>query len=107
VQSAAIFAALGDVTRLGLVASLCAMGPSSIARLTDGAGVTRQAVAKHLRVMEGAGLVRVGRDGRETIWELEPGRLEDARRWLDVVSRQWDGALARLKSFVEDEPDGT
>jgi DNA-binding transcriptional ArsR family regulator len=98
---APVFAALGDETRLRLVARLCDDGPQSIARLTDGSGVTRQAVTKHLRVLEGAGLVRGSRDGRETHWELEPTRLEDARRYLDVISRRWDEAIERLRSFVE------
>jgi len=97
-----VFAALGDETRLGLVARLCAGGPMSIARLTEGTKVTRQAIAKHLRVMEDAGLVRVSRLGRESRWELQPGRLDDARRHLDVISQQWDAALERLKRFVED-----
>jgi DNA-binding transcriptional ArsR family regulator len=101
-QSAApIFAALADETRLGLVAQLCEGGPSSTTRLAAGTRVTRQAITKHLRMMEAAGLVHVTREGRETLWELEPRRLEDARRYLDAISAQWDGALARLKAFVE------
>lgn len=73
----------------------------SIARLTEGARVTRQAVTKHLRVMEGAGLVRSARKGRESVWQLNERRLEHARRYLDSISRQWDKALVRLKDFVE------
>jgi DNA-binding transcriptional ArsR family regulator len=99
---APLFAALGDETRLGLVARLSAGGPVSITRLTDGSGVTRQAVSKHLRVLAGAGLVRGARRGRESLWRLEPRRLEDARRSLDHLSRQWDRALDRLRMFVED-----
>jgi DNA-binding transcriptional ArsR family regulator len=101
-ESAPIFAALGDETRLRLVCSLCKNGPMSIARLTDGAEVTRQAITKHLRVMEDAGLVRETRQGRESLWELEVRRLEDARRCLDVISRQWDDVLERLQKFVEE-----
>ena len=74
----------------------------SIAKLTEGTDVTRQAVSKHLRLMEDAGLVRVSREGREAVWELEARRLEDAHRYLDLVSRQWDQALERLQRFVED-----
>jgi DNA-binding transcriptional ArsR family regulator len=102
-DSADVFAALGDATRQKLVVRLCDGGPMSIARLTEGTDVTRQAVTKHLRVMEEAGLVRVERAGRETVWELESARLEDARRWLDAISSRWDDALARLKKLVEDE----
>jgi DNA-binding transcriptional ArsR family regulator len=99
--SAPVFAALGDETRLRLVARLCAAGPASIARLTAGSTVTRQAITKHLRVLAGAGLVRSSRHGRERRWELRPEQLELARRQLDAISRQWDEALDRLKAFVE------
>jgi DNA-binding transcriptional ArsR family regulator len=100
-DSAPVFGALADETRLRLVARLCADGPSSIAHLAAGADVTRQAITKHLHVMEEAGLVRVRRQGRESVWALEPRRLEQARRCLDAISEQWDDALERLKTFVE------
>ena len=74
----------------------------SIARLSEGERVTRQAVTKHLRVMEGSGLVRCTRKGRESVWQLNQRRLEHARRYLDSISKQWDKALVRLKDFVED-----
>jgi DNA-binding transcriptional ArsR family regulator len=74
----------------------------SITRLTAGSKVTRQAITKHLRVMQQAGLVRSARHGRESVWELDPQRLEEARRYLDLISRQWDDALGRLRQFVED-----
>ena len=74
----------------------------SIARLTAGSKVTRQAITKHLRVMEEAGLVRCQRHGRESVWQLEQRRLRDARHYLDLISRQWDDALGRLRTFVED-----
>jgi DNA-binding transcriptional ArsR family regulator len=100
-RAAPVFAALGDETRLRLVDRLCAEGPLSIARLTDGADVTRQAVTKHLHVLAGAGLVRSAREGRERVWRLEPRRVEEARRCLDQISSQWDAALERLRAFVE------
>jgi DNA-binding transcriptional ArsR family regulator len=100
-EAAPVFAALGDATRLRLVARLSGDGPLSIARLSDDAGVTRQAVTKHLHALAGAGLVRDHRRGRERIWELEPRRLERARRCLEQISDQWDAALARLAAFVE------
>lgn len=99
--SASIFAALGDATRLNLVARLCAGGPMSIARLTDGTAVTRQAITKHLNVLKDAGIVRGARLGRERLWELEPQPFAEARRCLDLISTQWDEALARLKLAVE------
>ena len=97
---APVFAALGDENRLRLLARLAA-GPLSISRLTAGSGITRQGVSKHLRVLEGAGLVRGSRRGKESLWRLERHRLEDARRSLDLISRQWDEALDKLKLFVE------
>ncbi len=99
--SAPIFAALGDETRLRLVSRLCESGPTSIAKLTAGSVVTRQAITKHLVVLADAGLVRGTREGRESVWELEPRRLAEARRCLDLISKQWDDALGRLKAFVE------
>ena len=103
-DAAPVFAALGDATRLRLVARLCGDGPQSIAQLSEGAGVTRQAITKHLDALAGAGLVRDSRRGRERIWELEPKRLERARRSLEQISDQWDAAIGRLKAFVEEEP---
>jgi DNA-binding transcriptional ArsR family regulator len=100
--SASVFAALGDPTRLGLVARLCAGGPLSIARLTEGTEVTRQAVTKHLHVLEEAGVVRGLRQGRQSVWALETRKLEAARRALEQMSQRWDAALSRLKAAVEE-----
>ncbi len=99
---AAVFAALGDETRLAVLGRLAGGEPQSIARLTAGTRLTRQAVTKHLRVLEGAGVVRSLRVGRESRFTLEPKPIDEARDFLDLVSRQWDDALARLKALVED-----
>jgi DNA-binding transcriptional ArsR family regulator len=76
----------------------------SIARLTEGSKITRQAITKHLRVLEAAGLVQSKRHGRESVWQLEQRRLREARYYLDLISKQWDDALGRLRKFVEDGP---
>lgn len=102
--AAPVFAALGDATRLRLVARLCDEGPLSTTRLSRGAPVTRQAISKHLEALAGAGVVRDERRGRERIWELEPRRLEEARRCLGLISDQWDAAIGRLKALVEGSP---
>ena len=99
---APIFAALGDETRLALVAKLSKGEPRSIARLTEGTRLTRQAVTKHLRVLECARIVRSVRAGRENLFELDPAPIRQIRDYADVVSEQWDQRLARLKAFVED-----
>ena len=101
-EAAPVFAALGDATRLRLVARLCVQGPLSITRLTSGNRVTRQAITKHLNALAGAGLVHGRRLGRERIWELEPARLATAQHCLDQISAQWDAAIGRLKAFVEE-----
>lgn len=101
-RSAPIFGALGDPTRLRLVARLSQGGPKSITRLTRGSSLTRQGITKHLRVLADAGLVRGTRLGRESLWELEPRRLDVARRYLELVSKRWDTALGRLKRLVEE-----
>ena len=100
--SAALFAALGDETRLSLVRRLGHDGPMSMVRLTAGATLTRQAIAKHLRVMQAAGLVLCAKHGRESIWRLDQRRLARTQRYLDTISKQWDAAIGRLQAFVED-----
>jgi DNA-binding transcriptional ArsR family regulator len=100
--SAPVFAALGDETRLKLVTRLSAGVPLSISALAEGSAVTRQAITKHLRVLEDAGLVRGAKQGRENLFELEGARLTEARKALDQISAQWDDALGRLKRFVEE-----
>lgn len=104
-SGAPIFAALGDETRLRIVAKLSDKGPLSIVRLTEGEPMTRQAITKHLSVLAGAGLVRDVRRGRERLWALEPSPLEIARRYLDLVSERWDAALGRLTALVESDDD--
>jgi len=100
-EAARVFAALGDQTRLALVDRLCQGGPMSIDRLTEGGQVTRQAVAKHLRVLAEAGQARGTRSGRDHVWEIDPSRLDETRRWLDQIQGQWDQALSRLKASLE------
>ncbi len=102
-KAAAVFAALGDPTRLAVVARLASEGPQPIVRLTERAEVSRQAVTKHLDVLEAAGLVRSRRDGRERVWEVQPARLDEVRRLLADISSQWDEALARLRAAVEED----
>jgi DNA-binding transcriptional ArsR family regulator len=99
---ASVFAALGDETRLSVLAKLCNGEPHSISRLTAGTNLSRQAVTKHLRVLANAGVVRNVRIGRESLFELEPRPIEEVRNYLDQVSKQWDDASARLKSHVEE-----
>jgi DNA-binding transcriptional ArsR family regulator len=101
VQSAPVFAALGERTRLRLLMRLGSDSPTSIARLTDGTHLTRQVVTKHLRVLADTGLARSVRHGRELRFQLEAGPLEEARRSLELIARRWDEALLRLKAGVE------
>ena len=100
-NSAPVFAALGDETRLRLVALLCAGGAMSIAQLTSGTHITRQAVTKHLHVLADAGLVRDVKSGRERLWEFELAKLDEARHSLEMIAQQWDHALLQLKRAVE------
>lgn len=96
------FAALGDETRLRLVMTLASGEPRSIAELTSGSKLTRQAITKHLRVLERVGMVRCEREGRESRFAFDPRPMEEMRGYLEMVSAQWDAALGRLKEFVED-----
>src|SRR5215471_16858824 len=99
---APVFAALGDETRLLLVAKLSRGQPSSISQLTEGSKLTRQAITKHLRVLERAGIVHSVRAGRESLFQFDPGPMLEIKDYLELVSEQWDQVLSRLKSFVED-----
>lgn len=98
---ASIFAALGDPTRLKLVAVLCAGGAFSIAQLTASTDISRQGVTKHLQVLADAGVVRDVKQGRERLWQLDPGQIEEAKRSLEAIGREWEVALGKLKVFAE------
>ncbi|MQA89795.1 MAG: metalloregulator ArsR/SmtB family transcription factor [Gemmatimonas sp.] len=102
-EAVPVFAALGDATRLRLLGRLSVDGPLSITRLSEGTGVTRQAITRHLHALGDAGLVRDARRGRERVYELDLKRLEKARGYLDQIATQWDAAAHRLKTFVEDQ----
>ncbi|MCW5802080.1 MAG: helix-turn-helix transcriptional regulator [Deltaproteobacteria bacterium] len=102
-RSAPVFAALGDETRLRLLAKLSSGGPLSITQLAAGEAVTRQAITKHLAVLAAAGLVRDARTGRERRWELDTAPLGTARSCLDLVAQRWDQRLERLRALVEDD----
>ena len=98
---ASVFAALGDETRLALIAKLCGGQPRSITQLTEGSKLTRQAITKHLRVLERVEIVHRTRSGRESRFAFDPDPIEEGRKYLDLVSEQWDQTLARLKALVE------
>jgi DNA-binding transcriptional ArsR family regulator len=102
VRAAVLFAALGDPTRLVLLQQLSDRGPASISALAEQVpAMTRQGVTKHLLVLASAGVVDGRREGREHVWGLNPARLAEARRHLDLIAREWDDALGRLKWHVE------
>ena len=100
--AAPVFAALGDPVRLAIVSQLCAGGPMPTIRLTQRAEISRQAITKHLRVLEEAGLVSSDRVGRDRAWRVEPSQLARTRDYLERISAQWDARLERLRAFVED-----
>lgn len=100
-DAAPVFAALGDETRLSLLGKLSTGQRFSISQLTKSSQLTRQAITKHLRVLERVKVVRCVRSGRESLFEFDPEPIEEVKQYLDLVSEQWDQALARLKSFVE------
>lgn len=100
--AARVFSALGDETRLALIDRLSGGEAQSISQLAEGSPITRQAITKHLKVLEEAGLVQMSRSGRESLFALTPEPIGEARDYLDFVSSEWDQALLRLKAFVED-----
>ena len=101
-EPATIFAALGEPTRIGLIDQLGDGAPRSISTLARDLPISRQALTKHLRVLEVAGLATVERDGRETLYRIDPAGLLAAEAWIGTVSRQWDSAIDRLKRHVEE-----
>ena len=100
-RAADVFFALGDRTRLSVVRKLGTGGARTATSLSEGAKVTRQAIVKHLQVLEGAGLVTHDKRGREVLYALDARRLRDAQSFLDAVSSSWDRALERLRTLVE------
>jgi DNA-binding transcriptional ArsR family regulator len=102
-EKANVFAALGDETRLLLLAKLCKGQRYSISELTEGTKLTRQAVTKHLRVLERVRIVHAKRAGRESLFTLDPEPIDEMAAYLETVSKQWDAALTRLKAFVESD----
>jgi DNA-binding transcriptional ArsR family regulator len=100
VRVAEIFFALGDERRLSVLAKL-QRGALSATALADGAGVTRQAIVKHLQVLDGAGLVAHRKCGREVLYTPDTRRLDEARAFLEMISAGWDRAIDRLTDMVE------
>ena len=99
---ATVFSALGDDTRLTIIARLNHGGARSISQLADGLSLTRQGVSRHLHVLEDAGIIASERVGRESRYSYRPAAIADARDYLARVSEQWDDAIKRLSAFVED-----
>lgn len=99
-QQAHTFAALGDPTRLSLIARLCRVAQQSISQLAEGTALTRQAVTKHLQVLERVGLVKSARHGRETLFEFDAAPIETLTQYLDLVSGQWEKKLSDLRTFL-------
>jgi DNA-binding transcriptional ArsR family regulator len=102
-DGATLFAALGDPVRLAIIARLCGDGPLPTIELKQGTSLSRQAVTKHLRILEDVGLVRSDRVGRDRSWRIEARQLAKTRDYLDEISAQWDARLKRLQSLVEDD----
>ena len=101
-EAALLFAALGDETRLALLRRLSEGGPASISVLSERFRISRQAITKHLQFLAGAGIIDGKRAGREHVWALNPARLAEAQRCLEIIARGWDDALGRLKAHVEE-----
>lgn len=96
-RSAEVFAALADPTRRRVIDHLSRQGPASATELAGTLPVSRQAVAKHLALLEDAGLVAGERAGRERRFRLTPGPLADAVSWMASVGSEWDERLDALR----------
>ena len=100
-ELAQLFAALGEPTRIGVVDRLRDGSEQSITSIATELPISRQALTKHLKVLEAAGIASSRRLGRETVYRIDPVGLVAAERWIADVSDQWDGAIDRLKKHVE------
>ena len=101
-NAAPVFAALGDATRLSLLSRLCDGQPRSIAQLTEGTGLTRQGVTKHLAILEDAQVITSERVGRESRFAVHAATLTGAKCYLELASQQWDDAIGRLRRIVDE-----
>ncbi|MDA8743698.1 ArsR family transcriptional regulator [Rubripirellula amarantea] len=101
-EQAPLFAALGDTTRLSLLLTLSQGEPQSVTTLAENTSLTRQAVRKHLHVLEDVGMVHGVKQGRENLFRYDPNPVKELQASLDGIAKQWDDALLRLKSFVEE-----
>jgi len=101
-----VFAALGDPNRQRLLELLAAGGRASATTLAAPIAVTRQAVDKHLRVLERAGLVSSARAGRQVMYAVRGEEFERSAAWLRDVAASWDRRLAAIKAAAE-APDPT
>lgn len=97
----ALWAAVADPTRRRLLDLLLARGEATATMLADGLPVTRQAIAKHLAVLDRAGVVEKRRHGREVRYAVRPERLDDAAQWMTQVATEWDARLAVIKRIAE------
>ena len=104
-ELAPIFSSLGDPTRLQLVSRLLAGKALSISRLAEGNDISRQAISKHLAVLQKSGVVQSQRNGRENLFALQSESITAAQDYLNQVAAQWDDALMRLQTFLEDPSD--
>lgn len=102
----AVFAALSDPTRRALLEVLAETGGTTQSRLAAGLPITRQAVSRHLAVLEEAGLAQSSVSGRERRYAVAPEGLAEVEAWIARAEQRWAGRLEALKAFVEGEPDG-
>jgi DNA-binding transcriptional ArsR family regulator len=98
----AVFAALADPTRRGILRTVSARGPLTATALAAELPISRQAVAKHLGLLRDAGLVRADRRGRETCFSADPKPLDDLASWATQTGRRWERRLARLRDQLSE-----
>ena len=101
VEADALWAAVGDPTRRRLLDSLLALGEATATRLSGELPVTRQAIAKHLLVLDRVGLVAGRKQGREVLWAVDPERLDEAGQAMARAAAAWDPRLAAIKELAE------
>jgi DNA-binding transcriptional ArsR family regulator len=97
----ATFAALADPTRRAILARL-AGGEATVMELAEPFAMTQPAISKHLRVLERAGLVTVGRDAQRRPRRLEAKPLAEATQWLEGYRRFWEGRFRHMDALLDE-----
>jgi len=96
-----LLAALADPTRRAVFERLNSEGPASASKLATELPISRQAIAKHLNLLDSVGLVDRREEGRQVVYSARVAPLRDVATWLETVGDEWDTRLERLRQSFD------